>query len=138
MLTDLTSLSGTKQNDLILTGVVKEEDSYLFNFTYFYNGYPVILEEQDCSICISATGDRVISVDASLFDISDAFLPNNGEDMYDLKTFNMLSDKDIALGSLKADNMYIAYVKDENTVLLPSWIIDGDILTILELKEAED
>lgn len=138
MLTDLTSLSGVMQNELILTSVQINEDSYQFRFSYYFNSYPVMLEQEKHSISITATGDRVISADANLFDISDASLPNDAEDMYDLRTFNILSKNDIALGSIKADSMYIAYIKDENTVLLPSWIIEGDGLTILGLKEAED
>jgi hypothetical protein len=50
----------------------------------------------------------------------------------------MLSERDMVLGSIKADSMYIAYVKDVNTVLLPRWIIEADEITVLELKEAED
>jgi regulatory protein YycH of two-component signal transduction system YycFG len=138
MLTDLTSLSGVMQNELILTSVQINEDSYQFRFSYYFNSYPVMLEQEKHSISITATGDRVISADANLFDISEASLPNDEEDMYDLRTFNILSKNDIALGSIKADSMYIAYIKDENTVLLPSWIIEGDGLTILGLKEAED
>ena len=138
MLTDLATLSGAVQNKLLLTSVEVLNDSYQFNFTYYFNGYPVLLKEERNCISINATADRVISVDANLFDISDASLPNDEEDMYDLRTFNMLSERDMVLGSIKADSMYIAYVKDVNTVLLPRWIIEADEITVLELKEAED
>ena len=50
----------------------------------------------------------------------------------------MLSEQSISLGSLKADNMYIGYIKGEDTVLLPSWIIDDESVLVIELKEAED
>ncbi len=138
MLTDLTSLSGPVKNEIVLTSVNILDDSYQFHFTYCFNGYPVVFGEDKYCIRINATGDRVISADANLFDISDASLPNEQGSKYDLRTFNLLLEEDIALGSLKADSMYIAYVKNDNTVLLPNWIIDGDVLTILGLKEAED
>ena len=138
MLTDMTSLSGTKQNNLVLTKVKEQDDSYTFSFTYFFNDYPVLMQNEKYSVVIKATADRVISMDANLYDITDASVAGSYVDLYDLRTFNMLSEQSISLGSLKADNMYIGYIKDEDTVLLPSWIIDDESVLVIELKEAED
>ena len=44
----------------------------------------------------------------------------------------------MALGSIKANGMYIAYIKDDSTVLLPKWIIEGEEITVLGLKEVQD
>lgn len=136
MLTNLTSLSTLKQDSLVLSKVEVLDDSYTFSFTYYFNDYPVILKDKKHCVTINATADRVLSVDADLFDITDASLGNDDAVLYDLRTFNMLAEADMALGSLKADNMYIAYVKDNNIVLPASWIIEYEGITPLVFKEA--
>jgi hypothetical protein len=134
MLADLTSLSAAEKNPPVLAFVGIEEDCYEFRFVYRYNGYPVLLDKEKYCISITATADRVVAADVNLFDISDASLPTV---MYDLRTFNMLSENDMALGSIKANGMYIAYIKDDSTVLLPKWIIEGEEITELGLKEVK-
>ena len=84
MLTDMTSLSGTKQNNLVLTKVKEQDDSYTFSFTYFFNDYPVLMQNEKYSVVIKATADRVISMDANLYDITDASVAGGYVDLYDL------------------------------------------------------
>jgi hypothetical protein len=138
MVTDLLSLSTLGEIHIYLTDVTETDEAYTFSFSYLYNDYPVLTEDDGYAITVNATAKRVVSLDAVLYDISDASSALGETDLYDIRTFDLLSNAGMAdLGQLKAENMYMAYIKNDLIVLSPSWIIDDEDMTVLTLTEKE-
>lgn len=134
---DLQGLSYEEiKNNLFLVDIEEDTNYYTFYLTYSYKDYPVYIKDKKASISISATEERVVSIDGIMLDIEGFFF--EGEDtLYSLSTFSILSQSELALSSIKADNMFIAYIKEQTTLTSPSWILFDKEILPLSLEEVE-
>ncbi|MCK5811884.1 MAG: hypothetical protein KAG94_03245 [Clostridiales bacterium] len=145
LLTDFFYINGSGQPKLIVRNVTKEEDGYLFEFSYIYHDLIILFEDENNMIKVKANKTRVLEASGKLLTISPLLLSNTTtivEEDYYANFIKVIEQYQINLLQLSAKNIYVGYVigEEDEAFLIPKMIVEeysGD-KQVYDIEQAEE
>lgn len=145
ILSDFFYINGSGQPKLIVRNVTKEEDGYLFEFSYVYHDLLILFENEDNMIKVKANETRVLEASGKLLTISPLLLSNTTtivEEEYYANFLKVIEKYQINFLQLNAKNIYVGYVmgEEDEAFLIPKMIVEEGTgeKQIYDIDQAEE
>ncbi|HHW31832.1 MAG TPA: hypothetical protein GXX20_09210 [Clostridiaceae bacterium] len=134
----------SSDNRLFLSGILENQDHYVFTFDYLVEDIPVTFGDnitirnyqQKNAVIMEVSRNKVIGCRWILMD----FFKLKEENSYNMNTISLLEKSKLKLNEVSIRDMYVSYYMNDSrsSTILPHWIIedrDGNIYAVQMIKK---